>query len=515
MVKFALTFLFLSFALVACGQVTPPPTVSPTATARPTLTVMVTPTVTASATFTPTPSATPFPMLSGEKPYLVVRSNSGDGLLVYDRSGQGRQIFSLPEKIGYYSAFSPDGKWFAFYTGEFGRGDGERDLPVTLNILNTKDGTIHKVADVVTDVSAKKLPELVAKLKALDPDYYKPIDDWDWAESAIIGAFAERLFSFVWSPDSDALAFAGQMEGLSSDVYLYDVGTGAVQKLNDDLESVWSIFWSPDGKKILFQNAYPGNTYVSSTLHIVESGAKTAKDPESVFSSWFFAGGSWLSPNLLLVGQGSDTGGNSRLQTLNVNTKQLSTYLWEDVYTTAVVDPESQNILLNTHELAEPEIHGLYLLTSNGSRRKVFDGLYWLNKIIFRGSAKHRFLISGYSLETAQYQLDGNIVGITADNKPTFFGEFDSMHIHISPDYAWMLIYDEEHLYLYDKNDELVKTFAIPGIDQILWRPDSQSIAYMLDRKLYFLSLSDGEPKFVDDCGGECLLDLDKAVWLP
>lgn len=517
MVKRMPAVLFFSLILAACGQLAP--TASPAATARPTLTV--TTTVTAAPTLMPTPSATIFPTLSGEKPYLVVSSYRESGLFVYDRSGQGRKILSLPEKIrtDYYSPFSADGKWFAFYTGEFGRGDAKGDLPVTLNILNTEDGTIRKVADVVTDDSVKKLPEWVVELKASDPEHYKPIDDWDWAESRIMGAFAERLYSFAWSPDSRALAFAAQIDGLSSDVYLYDVAASTVQRLNDDLESVWSIFWSPDGKKILFQNAYPGNTYVSSGLHIVEPGAKTVKNPKSVYDSWFFGGGIWLTPNLLLVAQGTDTGGSSRVQTLNVSTGQLSDYIWEDNYADFVVDPENRTILINTHELIDDaKKYGIYLLSPGKSRTKVFDGLYWLTDMIFRGGAKHRFLVRAYSHEDAQYKVTGELIGITSDNKPTILGKFKFNHIYISPDYAWMMIYDEkdrEHLYLYDKNDELVKTFQVAGIREILWRPDSQSIAYVADQKLYFLSIPDGEPKFVDDCGGECFLDLEKAVWLP
>jgi dipeptidyl aminopeptidase/acylaminoacyl peptidase len=431
---------------------------------------------------------------------------------MYDQDGQGRQTLELLEsENGYYSAFSPDGKWFAFYTGSIGGGD---KLPLTLHLASTTDGTIRKIADVVAEDYLQKLSNVTDQLKVLFPDSYKPDEGRDWADGSVASAFRERIYSLAWSPDSHSLAFAGQMDGISSDVYLYNVESGTIQRLNDDIESIWSIRWSPDGKKIVFENSIPGEIYTVSTLHTVDPNGKTVKDPEILFSAGFsIPTSAWLSPSLLLVAQGGDYNGGTNLQALNINTRQSNQLLWAPHYADYVVDPENRTILLNTYELSEPKDFGLYLITSNGSHRKVFKGLYWLNKMIFRGGKRHRFLVSGVSNNDAQYNLEGNITGITSDNKPTFLGKFDYRKISISPNYVWLLIYDDQQLYLYDENDDLLKTFPIAGIDQILWRPDSQAIFYSTDQKLYYLPLPDGEPKLVDQCDFSCYLK--DAAWLP
>lgn len=52
-------------------------------------------------------------------------------------------------------------------------------------------------------------------------------------------------------------------------------------------------------------------------------------------------------------------------------------------------------------------------------------------------------------------------------------GHFDYDKISISPDHVRLLMFDNTKLYLYNKNDELIKTFPIPVIQRIFWRLDS------------------------------------------
>jgi dipeptidyl aminopeptidase/acylaminoacyl peptidase len=139
---------------------------------------------------------------------------------------------------------------------------------VTLKLLSISDGTIRKVADVVTDGYENKLDQLAENLKQLYPDHYKNIDDpdqsggIDWVGDGLITAFEWGIYSVAWSPDSHTLAFAAQIDGLSSDVYLYDVEKDTVQQAEDSLQNVTGIRWSPDGKKIIFENSEPGYGYM-------------------------------------------------------------------------------------------------------------------------------------------------------------------------------------------------------------------------------------------------------------
>src|SRR5690606_35209121 len=57
-----------------------------------------------------------------------------------------------------------------------------------------------------------------------------------------------------WSPDSRSIAFSGWREGGYRDLYVYDVETGAVERITADRHMDMSPAWSPDGRYLLFSS---------------------------------------------------------------------------------------------------------------------------------------------------------------------------------------------------------------------------------------------------------------------
>jgi len=355
---------------------------------------------------------------------------------------------------------------------------------------------------------------LAEKLKERYPNFYKVDDNGDWVERSAINAFAWSIHSAAWAPDSRTLAFAAQIDGISSDVYQYHLETGTIHRVEDSLQSVSRIRWSPDGKYIVFNNSQPGPVYEGETLHAVKPGSQVTQEPISLYSgTWLFVG-DWLSPDILLVADGTDTAGNFNLQALNINTGQLKD-LWRNAVNNYAIDHKNQTIAINTSEFAKPETQGLYFVTFSGKQRKILDGIYYL-ELFFRGGGKHRFLVQGVGGDSKAdtVHLAGDVVGIDLNGKQDLLGKFDYDKISISPDQVWLLMYDQANLYLYDTNDELIKTFPIPDIQKIIWRPDSHAIFYLANKELYTLLLPVGKPELVDKCNlSDC--PLDDAVWLP
>ena len=101
-------------------------------------------------------------------------------------------------------SWSPDAKQLAFVT--YADGDNE------INIVDVRSHHITK--------------------------HFKPKD---------IGAVS----TVAWSPDGRQLAFSGQKGGLS-DLYLYDLATGAIRQLTNDRYADLQPAWSPDGRTIAF-----------------------------------------------------------------------------------------------------------------------------------------------------------------------------------------------------------------------------------------------------------------------
>lgn len=351
-------------------------------------------------------------------------------------------------------------------------------------------------------------------MKVLYPDFYKPMDSIDWVSRSVISAFEWSIYSVSWSPDGHTLAFAAQIDGDSSDVYLYNLETGSIQHLENTVQSVFNVNWSPDGEFIVFENSMPGYIYDGEALYVVKPGNQVVDNLQPLYSQTWLYVGEWLSPDFLLIADGTDTAGNFVLQILNITTGQLKV-LWPDAFGSYAVDTESRTILLNTSEFADPETMGLYFVSFDGKQQKIFNGLYYLENF-FRGGAKHRFLINGVGGDETkdQYIIHGDVVGLDLNGTPMALGKFEYNKIVISPDNTWLLMYDKEKLYLYDTNDDLIKTYSIDGIRNIVWRPDSRAIFYSDGKGLYTLDIPGGIPKLIDECRlSSC--SLKDVVWLP
>jgi len=506
----------LCIVISACGQTNNTSVVLPSQTPSPIPTLTLTPTFTPSPTIT----LTPFPTLSGDKPYLLIQQDE-QVLFQYDANGFGRKIVNLPpdghiprRNLSLERIVSPDGKWLAFYTGNFADYATQENLPITLNLLNLNDGNVIKVADVVADGYIAKLEQLAENLIKLDPQKYEIFENLDWVGNSVQRDFEWSIESLSWSPDGRALAFAAQIDGLSSDVYLYNIETGSIQQVENSIQSVFSIKWSPDGQYIVFKDSEPWQIYTGLSLYAVQPGNQVVDNPKKLFYRTWMGGGDWLSPNLMLVADGTDTAGNFNLQALDIRTGQLKP-LWEDAVSDYAIDPVNQIIAINTGEFAELENLGVFFVTFNGQKTKVLDGLYWA-WLYFRGGEEHRFLMHGISEPNvnSSFPISGDVVGLGIDGKPFSLGQFDYDKISISPNKSWLLMYNNTDLFLYDTNDNLAQTFPVSGIQNVAWRPDSQAIFFSDGKALYILSIPNGKPKLVDECG-ESYCSLDDIAWLP
>jgi Tol biopolymer transport system component len=149
-----------------------------------------------------------------------------------DANGGGRRQIEIPNN-GYIGwdlnhSVSPDGKWLVFFTGST---DEPYDL--TLNLFNLKNETTVPVTALLADGYPENLM-LTTLNKELCPD-----DHPDCQEGFIQSDFEDAITrTIAWSPDSQTLAFAAQIDGPSSDIYLYSVEDRAIRRLVNDLENV-------------------------------------------------------------------------------------------------------------------------------------------------------------------------------------------------------------------------------------------------------------------------------------
>ena len=248
-------FLFLLLALLvsACTATTPIPPPADTPSKMPAPTLAATDTQNSTPTSTnPSPAITAIshPALNTNGPYLAYLSSQGDQheIVLMDADGIGQKIIPYPANATYLPYFlsnilSPDGHSLAYYTGSaakcFGNG-GVDTADLTLNLLNLADGK----SQIVTRLLLHDYPNNFVQAA-------QQLNQAGITADLLQNAFGCGMDESAWSPDGRYLAFSGQMDGLSSDVYLYDTISHVIKRLSSEPEEVETISWSSDGQRII------------------------------------------------------------------------------------------------------------------------------------------------------------------------------------------------------------------------------------------------------------------------
>lgn len=517
-------FAFLRFSLclvllTGCAP-TPAPATRSAATARPTLVPTHTPSPAPSRTPRPSatpfpsdtpfptlthlPSLTPFPTLGADGPFLLaLTGKEGATLSLYDQEGLGRRVLSLPDgcKIrnrALRDSVSPDGAWLVCYTGDLQSPQG---LPLTLYLVSVADGTSRKVADVVGKDFREKLSRTSKAMRKLFPD----------SDGDVAVAFANGIYSTRWSPDARLLAFAGQMEGDSSDVYVYSLTGERVTRMEESAAPVGSLLWSPDGRYLVFENHVPKKASIVKSLYALRADGGLVQEPQVLHSDRYGGLVDWLSASTLLVTGSTDTAGPSGLELVDVASETVTKF-WDGLYDNLAIDPEEQQVGITFPTDSGTQMQFILKDYAGETRAQVVQAYYSTQ---FRGGAAHRFVAIRGVPAGDKYEL----AGIGSDGQADVIGPIQASQMplfSIAPDHSWMLIQTGTGFSLYDAEDKLVQSFQFV-FDSHAWRPDSQGIFYNRNNALYYLPFPSGEPVFVDRCAAPVCAFLleDQAVWLP
>ena len=313
--------LVLVFVVSGCGT-TVNPSPSPTEINTP----LPQPTVASSPTVIPSPSAvvpTSEPPLKTNGPYFTYfrQLNGVYQLVMMDADGAGRKVIELPQ--GFIDSLtnqygldmklvSPNGKWLAFYTGAAGKWDqmpaqGESDL--TLNLLNLVTGEKQIISPLLSRDYPNNFDEAA-----------KQRNDPEITAGSLYGAFIAGIINAVdWSPDGRYLAFAGQMAGLSSDLYVYDMNTQKIQRLSSGDQELQWISWSPDGKWIAYGSAFWAGEGMQYTAYAVTKDGSVTRDLSTGYIDY------WLNSHEYFVFDNGNGVGNFNLRLVDTNTGEITT----------------------------------------------------------------------------------------------------------------------------------------------------------------------------------------------
>ena len=501
------TFLLVSLVAIlvfACGMPaspTPPTVEGPTPT-LPTLTSTPTHTSTPVSTATEkpaTPTLTVEPGLRTEGPYFAYfqQKNLILRLVLVDADGGGRRVIELPKAISDAYAYatlpapdirfvSPDGRWLAYYTGSAGKygplpTQGTFDL--ALNLFDLETGEIR----LITPLLSKEYPNNFVEAAQL-------LNNPEITADYLYQAFVEGITrSLAWSPDGKYLAFGGQMDGLSSDLYLYDMAEKTIQRLSSGDQELQWIEWSPDGKWIIHSSVYgvgAGMTY--------EIYAASVDGFLRYLSTNILHDGieDWINDRQYLESDGENVLGTYGLRLVDIETGNI-TKLWDGSFYAYVVNssgtwvvlPGASQFLSNDPNFV-PNLYLINLKSLERYKVEVPDNMPGYGDIRPFGPGGQEFVFLN--------QIDSNPAFLSADGiwTPTDLG---GVNLSVSPNSEnWLAV--GEDLKIFSADNILVKTVAVslPIYSSFSWRPDSSGVFLIADSEIYSVNVPEGETELIE-----------------
>ena len=495
--------LILGIACPISTVVTPTaPTIQAAATLTPLIPVTIVPATRAPTTTQGTATVTVAPHTTTNGPYLVFLRDQGNGqeLVLMDADGKGEVAFPFPVNSNVYipqslsNLISPDGLWLAFYTGSDGQVFGQvgtNTADLTLNLMSLGITTPAGSTQVVSRLLSADYPANFAKAA-------QELDLADITAQALQEAFVNGITqSIAWSPDGLHLAFAGQMDGLSSDLYLYDAAYGTIQRLSSGPEEVQWIDWSPDGKWILDASCYLVGEGMTYNLYATSLDGKVVH--RLLVDNSLSGGLIWVNTHEFLTHQSQNGPGNFGLVRVDVENGNVDNF-WDGSFDSMTVDATGAWLAVHA---GTNELFLIDMATLQSTKVQVPD-------------------------PTHDYGAYGDILGINIEPDRAFLTRDDTLHdtdlglyylstngvltstgiiadlFSVAPNHAdWIAIKD--HIQLFQAGGSQARTFNLPDgtkssdFQRILWRPDSSGIFLVsITGQLYALDFSSGISTLVE-----------------
>lgn len=219
--------------------------------------------------------STPTPPSAYPLPEAQQNCHAPQTLVVAGADGRIVREVRLPARVGSY-AFSPDGAWMAYHTGEASGCEkgAATSADLALNLLNIQTGE----SKLVTKLLRADYPQNFNEL-APNADSFSKLH--------VCMSFDLGIRSLAWSSDGARLAFAGEMDGPSSDLYVFTLSSNKIERLTDGPENIREINWSPDNRWIEHSSNLSGLAGDTKNVHFASAdGSVVYSRGGGVFKGW-------------------------------------------------------------------------------------------------------------------------------------------------------------------------------------------------------------------------------------
>jgi hypothetical protein len=271
----------------------------------------------------------------GNGPWWLISAD--DGLWAANSDGSGlMHLMDAPafEQQDLRPLVSPQGGYLVFVTAD---DPDRRWMGLNLNVLFIPSGGVWLVIPLLSS-------EFVVEQEAMMGD------PWFEAYRAI-----DELSSIEWSPDGQALAFMGAIEGPTSDLYVYSLAEASITRLTDGPSQGIRPSWSPDGMYIVHAGAEAFGTGAGYSMDGIwaaradDTGVQTLHTVSGWSGDEVIVG--WVSPTEPVFYTWDPGCGPSTVRAYEIGTEEV-TVLWEDYFDddylgSIAADPVSGSVLLS------------------------------------------------------------------------------------------------------------------------------------------------------------------------
>jgi hypothetical protein len=283
------------------------------------------------------------------------------------------------------------------------------------------------------------------------------------------------------------------MDGLSSDLYLYNTADGTIQRLSSGPEEIQWIEWSPDGKWILDASTYWMGLGMTYNLYATSVDGKVVT--RLLKDSQLETGLTWINAHTFLAYH-STNGPGSGLERVEVESGSVDK-VWDGHIISPVVDASGAWLALHDYDQ-----NGLFLIdlaTLSSTKVEGPDQTHdygILQDILSMGFEPERAFITRDDTDLGLYYLATNGVLNSTGTSADLFS--------VAPDQAnWIAIMENIQVFL--EGDSQARTFNLPDgtnrgdFVKILWRPDSSGIFLVSSAgQLYALDFLSGDSTLVE-----------------
>ena len=385
---------------------------------------------------------------------------------------------------------SPDGKFYAFFSGTAGewgylKADGEYDLQ--LNIISLENGSVIKEIPLLSESYPSNFQQSAKSLRNQMGSEFEWATD-DEVAFSLYHAFLVGIASIDWSPNGRYFAYAGQMDGPSSDLYIFDSNNNSIRRLTSGPEQIQRITWSPDSKQIMHASSY----WIGVNPPYTNHSAKV--EGSSVVSFPFDQGeleDGWLNNYQYLAHEGANGIGEYDIKLFDTRDGTIRV-IWPYPFQYYEFHPSNNLLLVTMIEPPNSEMDPGVFLVDPDTTEFIRLGTGFWTLVEPLDNEDYLFAVGQWDYGTYLLTTENDLEQISDQNR----------FIEAAPDMKLLALYGSRKdagLDIYSIEDHSTLPIFEYEVDRVFWVPDSSAIFFLSDESLYFYDLSSGVTVEVDE----------------